>query len=146
MKFAFDANIPPGMVKVFQMLLVNEDLGPVSGVVSAREYALPSDEGDDRPWVERFSEDGGSHIISGDKKMRGRPHELHALADEGMVVFFFAPRWSGRDFFVKSAMLLNWWPKILDVSINAPKGSYCEIPFIWNWVDLQMTRLPKRDG
>ena len=106
-----------------------EAILPVQEVVFARDYARREDKGGDQHWVRRFSSDSGSLIISGDKKMRSRPHERRALIDEGMVVFFFSPAWSVKNGYVKSAMLLNWWPKILEVAESAPRGSLWPIPF-----------------
>ena len=142
MKFAFDEHVPRGIVKVFQILADVSSLLPITEVVSARIYVHSDDKGDDQHWIRRYSRDGGSFVLSGDKKMRGRPHELKALVDEKMIVFFFSPVWNKKNGYVKSAMLLNWWPKIVEVAQSAPSGSLWPIPFQWTWTDLNMLKVP----
>jgi hypothetical protein len=146
LKLAFDEHIPRGIVKVFQVLAGEGSIPPVTDVVSARDYAKPGDKGDDQHWVHRFSIDGGKIIISGDKRMRARVHERRALTDENMIVFFFSPAWSRRNSFVKSAMLLNWWPKILETASAAANPSLWNVPFQWEWKGLKQIAIPKNGG
>lgn len=135
-----------GIVKVFQVLAAERSILPVREVVSARDYAKRDDKGEDQHWVRRFSKDGGTLIISGDKRMRGRPHERRALVDENMIVFFFSPAWSQKNSFVKSAMLLNWWPKILETASSAANPSLWRVPFQWEWKDLEQILVPQNGG
>ncbi len=135
MKVAFDEHVPPGIVKVFKTLAEEGDIVRIE-FVSARDYRLPKDKGDP-PWLERFAKDGGSVVISGDRKMRSRPHERAALAEAGLITFFFRPVWSERTMFVKSAMLLNWWPRINEYIWQSSPSQCWEIPFQWNWTNLR---------
>ena len=146
MRLAFDEHVPKGLVKVFQVLAEEGSIPPIQKVVSARDYAKPQDKGDDQHWVRRFSQDGGRVIVSGDKKMRARPHERRALVDEGMIVFFFSPVWSEKNMFVKGAMLLNWWPKILETASSAPTPSLWRVPFQWEWKNLEQIAIPRNGG
>lgn len=84
----------------------------------------------------RFAQDGGQVVISGDTRLRSRPHELAAIVECGLIAYCFERRWSDKNFFTKSAMLLHWWPKIREHMKSAPKGTCWEIPFQWNWKDL----------
>lgn len=143
MKLAFDEHVPAGIVKVFQVLAAEGAIPPVTEVVKAADYTQRSDGGGDDHWVHRFADDGGSVIICGDKKMRGRPHEQKALLDEKMIVFFFAPKWNEANGFVKSAMLLNWWPKVADTILKGTTPGLYEIPFQWTWTDLKQKQPPQ---
>lgn len=142
MKVALDENIPLGIVRAFQALTKEGTLRGVE-IVSAREYA-EDHEKDDVPWIKRFAVDGGQVIISGDKRMRARVHERDALTSAGMIVFFFTSSWSSKNDFTKSAMLLNWWPKIAEYIANGKPGDFWEIPFQWNLKGLRDVRADKR--
>src|SRR5258708_6412665 len=99
------------MVKVFEALRQERKFRRVMlEVVTAKTYAPKLTDadfikGDDRPWLQRFAVDGGRVVISGDLRILSRPHELLALQQCGFIVFFFGARWSGWDFFRKSALL-----------------------------------------
>ncbi len=134
MKIAFDENIPIQMVKVFQTLASDEGVLNAK-IVQAKKYR-PADERGDEHWVRRFASDHGQVVISGGTKMRSRIHERAALAQCGLVTYCFERHWSVTSFFTKSAMLLQWWPKVREHMDGAPKGSCWEIPFVWNWKDL----------
>ena len=104
-------------------------------IVSARQYATPK-ANSDSPWLEKFSNDGGTVVISGDAKMRGNPHEQKALLDAGFIVFFFARKWNQFDSFIKTAMLLKWWRVILSTIESSAPGMFFEIPFSWRGGEL----------
>lgn len=98
---------------------------------SAASYR-PIHERGDEGWIGRFADDGGQVIISGDSKMRARKHELIALCTNGLITYFFDRRWGQQDFYVKSAMMLKWWPQISKHMITSDVGRCWEIPFVWN--------------
>jgi len=129
-KIAFDENVSPLLLKTFQSLaLAGQILG--HEFVSARDYR-PLEERGDENWIERFAHDGGQVIISGDVRIRSLPAERAALAQAGVITFFFEARWGQADGWTKSSMLLKWWPKI-EEQIQASKSGDCwEIPFQWN--------------
>lgn len=129
MKIAFDENIPPVMVKVFQTLAAEGNILKAE-IVSARDYVVTTGLGD-VPWLQRFAKDGGKVVISGDKKMRSNPHERLALAEAGFITFMFAPKWGEANSFTKCAMLLHWWPKIQQYIEKSKRGQCWEIPFSW---------------
>ena len=84
----------------------------------------------DVPWVKRYAAAGGRIIISGDMSMASVPHERLALVDEGMVVVFFAPKWSNWQFCRKAALLLHWWPTIL-AHVRKAKPGFFVVPCSW---------------
>lgn len=130
MKIAFDENIPPLMLKTFQSLA---SAGEILGheIVGAKDYR-PVGERGDQNWIERFALDGGLVIISGDVRIRVLPAERAALAQAGLITFFFESRWGQADGWVKSSMLLRWWPQILEQISSSKPGDCWEIPFQWN--------------
>jgi hypothetical protein len=141
LKIAFDQNIPIGMVKVLSAFASEKQFRKISGnfeLKSAAEYTpKPGDDdwlpNNDVPWLKRFAEDGGKVVISGDTKMKERPHERLALIECGFIVIFFEPQWSNWKFWRKCALLINWWPVIAAKVKKAKKASFYHIPC--NWVE-----------
>lgn len=129
MKIAFDENIPLEMVRIFRE---ESDTTLALGhlVVSARDYRL-SHEHDDVSWPARFAAEGGQVVMSGDTRMRSLAHERAALADNGLIAYFFASEWNNAKFHTKAAMLLVWWPALAEHMSKAPPSSCWEIPFTW---------------
>ena len=136
MKIAFDEHIPPVIVKIFKGLAKDGDILKAE-IVSARDYVDGKKQSSDVPWIKRFHEDGGNIIISGDVRMRSHLHERKALLNAGITVFFFTTTWSLKNGFVKTAMLLLWWPKLQEYMANTKEPKFWEIPFTWSWKDLK---------
>lgn len=130
MKIAFDENISPLLLKTFQSLA---SAGQILGheFVSAKDYRPLHEKGDEN-WIERFAKDGGGVIISGDVRIRSLPVERAALAQAGLITFFFESRWGQADGWTKSSMLMNWWPRIAEQVAASKPGDCWEIPFQWN--------------
>lgn len=105
-------------------------------IEKAKDYAPAKGDADykkgsDAPWIRRFAGAGGRFIISGDTDMMWEPHERLALVEEGMVVFFFSNQWSGWKFFRKCALLMVWWPTIIQKMKRGHKGKFWRIPSTW---------------
>lgn len=140
MKIAFDEHIPIQLADACKALDGEDRLLRVE-IVSAREFAVPKAESD-VPWLQEFAASGGRVVISGDAKMRGKLHEQKALLEAGFVVFFWDRRWNAENGYVKAAMLMRWWPYILEVAENANRGQFFEIPFSWNAVEMREVTPP----
>jgi len=140
LKVAFDETIPPAMARVFQ-ILADEKLFQwlIAGlkIERAKDYT-PKKGGDpdyvknsDVPWIKRFSAAGGKIIISGNTKMKTRPHERKASVQEGTVTIFFESQWSNWKFHRKCALLLNWWPHVVKTVKTAKPGTFWHVPCDW---------------
>jgi hypothetical protein len=127
MKIAFDEHIPPVMVKVFKTLALGNHLVKAE-FVAARDYAIPGVTGD-VPCLNAFAKDSGKVVISGDRRMRSRPHERQALVDAKFKVFFFVPKWNQENGFSKAAFLIKWWPDIQAKINDSSSGQCWEIQF-----------------
>jgi hypothetical protein len=138
-KIAFDENVPPAMVRVFQSFAAEKQLRKITGnfqIKGAKDYTPSSGDPDyspknDVPWLKRFALDGGKVVISGNTEMKNVPHERLALIECGFIVVFFEGQWSGWKFFRKCALLLHWWPEIARVVKRAKAGSFYHIPCNW---------------
>jgi hypothetical protein len=129
------------MAGIFQKLAKEESLRVT--IVSARRYRPRSERGDQN-WIRRFAKAGGKVIISGDARMRSNLHEQAALMQAGMITFFFEYKWNESNFYVKCAMLFNWWPRIIEVAGQSSPGDFWEVPHQWNWKDMRNVR-PQAD-
>jgi hypothetical protein len=134
-RVALDENIPEMMVRVFETLAHEKHILNAE-IISARAYRPNLEKGDDN-WVRRFAAAGGDVVISGDVRMRSSLHERAALAEAGVITYCFTERWSQFDNFVKSALLLKWWPAVATHMQTARRGSCWEIPMSWNIVGLK---------
>jgi len=141
LKVAFDQNVPIGLVRVLQNFANENQFRKISGnfvIKSAADYTpKPGDDDyrpkNDVPWLKRFADDGGKVVISGDVRMRGRPHERLALIEHGFLVIFFETQWSEWKFWRKCALLIHWWPVITAKIKKSGKASFYHVPC--NWVE-----------
>jgi hypothetical protein len=112
-------------------------------LVSARDYAPKKSDSDytkgsDVPWLDRFAGDNGCAVISGDSRMRKKPHEMLALYQHGFVVIFFARQCAQWNFYHKSALMLHWWEQIIAKIREAPRGTFWVIPKGYPLVDKEL--------
>jgi hypothetical protein len=140
-KVVFDQNVPIGVVKVLQAFANERQFSKISGafiIKAAQDYTpKPGDDDyrpkDDTPWLKRFADDGGKVVISGDVRMRSKPHERLALIEHKFLVIFFENQWSDWKFWRKCALLIHWWPVIAAKIRRYRKPSFFHVPC--NWVE-----------
>jgi hypothetical protein len=141
LKVAFDQNVPIGVVRVLQTFANERQFRKISGsfiIKAASDYTPKRGDddyrpGNDVPWLKRFADDGGKVVISGDVRMKSRPHERLALIEHGFIVIFFETQWSDWKFWRKCALLIHWWPVIAAKIKRAKKPSFYHVPC--NWVE-----------
>lgn len=83
----------------------------------------------DETWIPRFAQEGGFALISGDRRMRARPHQIAAIRDSGLVCMFLSPDWATAQRAVQAASLLYWWRKIESKLEEAKRGECWLVPF-----------------
>ena len=142
MKIAFDEHVPKQVAEALSVLAGGKDKLGLS-IHSARDYATP-DADSDVPWLQRFAHDGGTVIVSGDVKMRGKLHEQRALSEAGFVVFFMSPAWNRMNMFSKSAMMIQWWPAIVEKLKTARPGQFFQLPHQWTGNEMKEVTPPRR--
>lgn len=142
LKVALDEHVPNDVARALRALSGSDRLLRVS-IVSARQYAVPS-AASDVPWLRRFAARGGNVVVSGDYRMRSRLHEQQALCEAGFIVFFMARAWNQMRCHEKCAMLIRWWPHILEKAQASRPGQFFELRHVWTGSDMRDVTPPYR--
>lgn len=93
--------------------------------------------GPDPDWMTKFSEDGGTAIISGDHNILQHWPNLIAYTESGLISFFPPNEYEHFKGFARAAFLIRWWPAIVEkIKISKP-GDRWRLPMIWQSTDPQ---------
>lgn len=130
MKIALDEHIAPTVADAIIALLEDGRHGSIE-VVRAKDY-VEAPASSDTPWLRKFAKDGGSIVITGDKRMRTRPHEAEALSELGLITFFAPTSWNHMPFMIRASYLLLWWESIIESAKDAKRGTCWQLPDNWN--------------
>ena len=77
---------------------------------------------DDTVWISGLDQ-RYECVITRDHNLRTRPKEKEAWAVTPRIVFFLGAAWTKRKpMIMQTAMLLKWWPTILETAHNATPG------------------------
>ena len=123
MKIRVDENISRRIVWVIRDLAIRDgwELSHVRDVHERRTA--------DETWIPRFAQEGGFALISGDRKIRARPHQIAAIRESGLVCIFLSPDWATAQRTIQAASLLYWWKKIESKLLEAQPGECWLVPF-----------------
>lgn len=153
MKVAFDENMPAAMVRILKGFHSERGIRVLTAgitIVQAQDY-YPNEKDsdysakDDSPWVRRFAADGGRVVISGDTRMMEKPHERLALLECKLTTIFFSSPWHSWKFCRKCALVMHWWPVLLD-TVRKPEPGFFRVPKSWpDDVDAKLQALPTKD-
>lgn len=86
---------------------------------------------DDVDWITRFSDEGGTAIISGDNNILKNWPNLIAYKESGLIGFFPPPKFSGLTGYAKAALLIRWWPVIVEKIKLSSLGDTWRVPMYW---------------
>lgn len=78
----------------------------------------------DETWLPRFALEGGKAIVSADRKMLARPHQLGAIVASDLICVFLSQQWAQCRRHEQAAQILHWWPRI-EKTIIASKPRDC---------------------
>lgn len=74
--------------------------------------------------------DAKAVLITADKAMSRRQHEIAAIRETGAVVVLCTKVWNQQsDVVERTRMMVWWWPMILHCSMAADRGSFLEVPW-----------------
>lgn len=122
MKFVLDNNLPPVFARSLNALAESEPYD-----VIALRAEVPSFT-DDLEWIPHFGGQGNCAVVSGDRRLRTRFHQLQALRQHKLTHLILAPGWSKLTLWNKAWLLVRWWPSIVEMATNAKPGTGFVIP------------------
>ncbi|MFN4311711.1 MAG: hypothetical protein ACK4FK_14095 [Ferrovibrio sp.] len=105
-KVALDANIPERVVRMLNSGFKD------TGYEFHWEPSFAPASAEDEFWAAAFQRFGGSVVITGDKNIAKRPHQIAAFRKCGLVGFFCTHKWSEFDLAYKCGHLIKWWPEM----------------------------------
>ena len=123
MRLLFDEHMPPKLVRAIAELAQGEPYC----IVHLRDRFPAGTK--DVEWIETLSREGEWRFISEDRRIRQRPHELEALKNSSLIGFFLAKGWNQAGLWERAALLIGWWPRIVDAASIATPGQVFDIPY-----------------
>ena len=126
-KVALDVNIPPRLAR-----LLNTGFGD-QGFEFSSVTSFAAGSSADEVWAAAFRRFGGQVVLSGDKHIAKRPHQILAFQENDLICFFCDRRWSSADLSYKVAHIMYWWPAI-QAHLDKCKPRDC-----W-WVPMPVSR------
>lgn len=125
MKFILDENHPPVLARVLEPLAAIND----HEAVSVRRLGLEGTKDVDLLHI-LANPVSKVVLITADKAMSRRRHEVAAIRDTGAVVVIGMKAWNQQpDILERARMLVWWWPTIVRCAENADRGSFLELPW-----------------
>lgn len=92
----------------------------------------------DESWAIAFRRFGGNVVITGDKNIAKRPHQILAFKENGLICFFCQNMWAQQDMTFKCAHILVWWPRIqLQLREARPKDCW--------WIPMGLRNAPFKE-
>ena len=121
MKFLLDNNLPPAPAEAMNAL----SRAGGDEVIHLRQRFSPN--APDHGWIGRLATEGHWAVVSHDRFTK---HELErkALQISGFVVFVLTSGWSKLPFWDKVALLVRWWPRILEQARLVESGGFLVPP------------------
>lgn len=137
-KVALDANVPERLVAMLNSGFRDQGFE----FIWEPSFALPNAE--DEHWAAAFRRFGGEIIITGDKNIAKRPHQILAFQENDLICFFCEGTWSSQDLTFKCSHILMWWMRIQSYLVTAKAKDCWWIPMSLRDGPLKKVVLPKR--
>jgi hypothetical protein len=122
MRFVLDENLPPPFARSLNALSQRDG----NSVVHVRDFV--GEGTSDVEWITTIATGEPSAVVSGDRRMLTRAHELQALRASGFTTFVLAAGWSGLTFWDKAWLLTRWWPTVIALATTTPAGTIFQVP------------------
>jgi hypothetical protein len=123
LKLRADEHIAPKIVRAIQSLVLPDgwELTHVRDLHKARTA--------DETWVPQFVSEKGRGILSADRKMLARPHQIRAIKDGELIGVFFSHEFAEAKRHQQAALVLWWWPKIQTAFTLSAEGTCWRVPY-----------------
>jgi hypothetical protein len=90
----------------------------------------------DPTWLRQFASDGGDAIISGDARILSHFPDLVAYKESGLIGFFPPPKFDDLRGAGQAALIMRWWPAIVEKLKISARGDTWRFPLIWSTPDV----------
>lgn len=142
MRFVLDENLPPSFARSLDALSDRD----IHSVVHVRD--LVGIGTTDVEWIATVSAGERSVVVSGDRRMLTRAHELRALRDSRLTTFILSAGWSHLLFWEKAWLLTRWWPTVTVLAEAADPGTIFQVPHkhMPSTLNSYRAREPRRPG
>lgn len=114
MKCIFDNNLPPRLARALN------ELEGQHGIEVIHLRDIYPENTDDITWINELSNEPNCFVITKDKNIRKKPHELKAWQESGLKIVFLQKSWFNHDLWDISWRLVKRW-KDLKTAVNKMK-------------------------
>lgn len=121
-RVALDANLPRRLVQLLRAGFNDQ------GYEFMWEPDFAPSNAQDEFWLDSFARFGGEIVLTADKNIARRPHQLLAFRETKLKGYFFESRWATYDGPYKAAHLMLWWPRIAMHARFSKKGDCVWVP------------------
>jgi hypothetical protein len=98
----------------------------------------------DEYWLDVFQKFGGEIVLSADKNIARRPHQMLAFRDTALKGFFFTRNWSQKPLRVQAAHAVFWWPRIARKASLCKPGEAFWVPSVIQDKEFREVKLPSK--
>lgn len=81
----------------------------------------------DAEWIANLAADGKHVVVTQDRLNKGLERE--ALRRAGLLVFMLDKNWAQHPFWPKATNLVNWWPRIIEMTESIQGGAAFKVPW-----------------
>lgn len=81
----------------------------------------------DAEWITNLAADGRHVVVTQDRLNKGLERE--ALRRAGLLVFMLDKNWAQHQFWPKATNLVNWWPRIIEMTESIQGGAAFKVPW-----------------
>lgn len=136
-RVALDANLPQRLVSLLRAAFQDQ------GFEFMWEPDFAPANAQDEHWLDAFARFGGEVVLSADKNIARRPHQLIAVQQAGLKGYFFDNRWAQHDGPYKAAHLMLWWPRIATHARFSKPGDCVWVPAPLHAKEFRVIRSPR---
>lgn len=122
MRFFIDNNLPPALAQSLHAL--SEAFGH-EVVHKQRKFDRGTP---DVIWIGGLGEEGGWTVVTQDRVYRN-PLEKEALRRSGLIAFCLRAAGNEQTYWIKSAQLTRWWPRIIEQAELVTGGAVFDVPW-----------------
>lgn len=123
-RVALDANMPQRLVTLLRAGFQDQ------GYEFMWEPEFAPGNAPDEFWLDAFQRFGGEIVLTADKNIARRPHQMLAFQQAQLKGFFFTRNWSQKQMRFQAAHALFWWPRIANKARLCKSGEAFWIPAV----------------